>query len=65
MMANSGTPTAFVEVPPYKSPARKDRADLLWRKLSDEHEWFVAAPDALEVRDGVVTKSLGQIKLPH
>ena len=30
--------TVFVEVPPYKSPVRADRKNLLWRKLSDKHE---------------------------
>ena len=50
----------FVEIPPYHSPARADRDDLLWCKLSDKHEWFVAAPDVVELSDGVVEASHGQ-----
>ena len=56
------TPTVFVEVPPYKSPARTDSQGLLWRKMLDDHEWFVAAPDAIELSDGIVVRSLGQLK---
>ena len=62
MASPAETPTVFVEVPPYKSPTRADREDLLWRKLSDEHEWFVTAPDAIEMTDGIVVRSLGQIE---
>lgn len=58
----SGIPTVFVEIPPYRSPARMDQENLLWRMLSDEYEWFVTAPDAIEVADGVVVRSLGQIE---
>ena len=54
--------SVFVEVPPYKSPPREERKNLLWRRLSDEQDWFVAAPDVIEISDGVVTRSLGQLK---
>ena len=50
----------FVEIPPYHSPARENQDDLLWCKLSDKHEWFVAAPDVVELSDGVVEASHGQ-----
>lgn len=56
------TQTVFVEAPPYKSPPRADRESLLWRKLSDTHEWFVTAPDVIEITDGIVVRSLGQAK---
>lgn len=35
--ATQDTPTVFVEVPPFKSPPRPDRDDLLWRKLTSKH----------------------------
>jgi hypothetical protein len=50
----------FVEVPPYKSPARESRDNLLWCKLTNTHDWFVGAPDVIELRDGVVEASHGQ-----
>ncbi len=52
-------PIAFVEVPPFQSPNRSDRSDLIWRKLSDGHQWFVTAPEILELDDGVVKQCLG------
>ena len=55
-------PTVYVEVPPYKSPNRISGSELLWRKLSDDHEWFVAAPNALLLQDGIVDVVEGQLR---
>ena len=57
---NNLTRQVFIEIPPYKSPPRNNRDNLIWCKLSDTHEWFVAAPDVADLRDGVVVASHGQ-----
>ena len=54
--------TALNACLPYKSPNRISGSELLWRKLSDDHEWFVAAPNALLLQDGIVDVVEGQLR---
>ena len=48
-------PIVFVEAPPYKSPHRSDTEYVRWLRLQDDYNWFVEAPDLIELDDGTVT----------